>query len=121
MREDLYMAYLSCEPRIPDMGWLTFEHLFKDWEYIPLFVKSRCVGSILMFGPVLHVCVIPEGFKKWCTPSIYKEIMVNRFKKFGKLITEVVAGNDEGRQFVERSGFRLVNSYGKIDRYQYGD
>lgn len=114
---DLEIAYLSICARC-DVPRDIFFRFFENWETYPVYVEGLQVGSILMDGPEIHACILPNGFGRWFTKKVYRDVFLCRLKIYGKLITSVSTNNSIGNQFVKRLGFRAVKSENNIIYYE---
>jgi len=117
----LFAAYLSCKDRFDT--FVTFEmfsELMKHWELIPINVGGEVAGAIFLNGDHVHVCVLPKFEKRWLTKRLYKMIFVDKLEQYGELFTGIIKGNEIGREFVERCGFRVYDEYANVVIYRLG-
>ena len=87
------------------------------WDVWPVVVDGVLAGAILVNGPELHCCIKPEFFRRWATPGMYRRVMRHK-ALHGRLMTKVNVDHDSGREFVERFGFKCVQSVGSTLIYE---
>ena len=110
----LRMAWESVKGR-SDVSWEQFAEL--PMECHDVTVDGRDVGAILVIGPEIHACILPEGFGRWCNRRAVR-ILNDVIRRHGYATTSVAEGNEDGARFVERFGFRLTGKDGAVRRYR---
>lgn len=74
---------------------------FDGWEVREVVVEGVVVGAVLAKGNEVHVGVLPQFHRRWCTPSLWRWAITDRLKDYGILFTKGKPGN----LFIERAGF----------------
>lgn len=94
-----------------------FEDAIKDFELHPVTVCGEVCGAILVHGAEIHACIKPNGFGRWARRGLIP-ILQTVIDKYGYATTAVAEGNEIGRKFVERMGFKYVKTEDKSMRYR---
>lgn len=97
------------------MSWEQFKAL--PAEVHDVTVDGKDVGAILVIGAEIHACILPEGFGRWCNRRAVR-VLNDVIKRHGYATTSVSDGNESGMRFVERFGFRLIETVGAVRRYR---
>jgi hypothetical protein len=98
----LRAAWVACGERCDYRDWTM---AFDGWEVHPVIVDGKVVGAGLAKGNEIHIAVLPEHHRKWCTPGMWRVMVADRLKKYGQLFTSGKSDNE----FIRRAGFRPVN------------
>ncbi len=103
----LHAAWESTHERV-DWPWHEFAAAMANWEVEPVVVDGRLVGAVLMYGPEIHACIKPEGFRRWLTKSVLERTLYTRWKKYGY----ATSGSNTaiGDKFLTRLGFTKEGS-----------
>lgn len=114
-------AYESCKDRFDKpITFDEFSAMFADWECIGIEVKGECAGALMCKDHEIHACILPKYFNKWLSKKVWRRVFVERLNKYGYLQTGITQGNDIGRKFVERCGFKEYDSYANVVIYRLG-
>lgn len=81
-----------------------FNEITGGWECHPALVGGEMAGAVMVNGPEIHACVLPQFKGLWMSKRTLR-ILRGVVEKHGYATTS--ATTDEGAQFVERLGFRL--------------
>ena len=100
----MFAAWRSVLPRF-EIEFDDFCQSLSGWDCHPVHVDGAVVGAILVNGPEIHACVIPEVAGRWMSRSALR-VLNDVIDKNGYART--TATTDKGREFVERLGFELV-------------
>jgi GNAT superfamily N-acetyltransferase len=75
---------------------------FASWDVEPVVIAGAVVGAVFGKGPEIHVGVLPEHRRRWCTPRLWRWAVTNRQREFGYVFTRGKADNE----FILRAGFK---------------
>ena len=95
----------------PDYTFDQFAAAVADWECWPVVVGGEMAGALLVKGCEIHACILPEYFRRWASPSLYRRV-IRRLRECGRLTTSVNCGHDAGHEFVARFGFKCCGVRG---------
>lgn len=114
-------AYESCKDRFDKpITFDEFSAMFADWECISVEVKGECAGALMCKEHEIHACILPKYFNKWLSKKVWRSVFVERLNKYGYLQTGIKQGNDIGRKFVERCGFKEYDRFANVVIYRLG-
>ena len=115
----LRLAYESCKDRFDrPITFDEFSAMFADWECISVEVKGECAGALMCKDHEIHACILPKYFNKWLSKKVWRSVFVERLNKYGYLQTGILQGNDIGRKFVERCGFKEYDRFANVVIYR---
>lgn len=95
-------AYESAAGRMPGITLETFREAVADFEVHPIVVRGETVGALLVSGPEIHACVMPNGHRRWINKALFA-VLNAVIDKHGYAQTE--ATTPAGAAFVEALGF----------------
>ena len=103
-------SWIACGEPVPYPQWWS---VFSEWEVQPVEVDGSVVGAVMAKGAEIHVAVLPEHHKRWCTPKLYRWAITDRLKQYGQLFTSGKADNE----FIRRAGFQPVGEFNGTTLY----
>lgn len=110
----LQAAWLSMVDRLP-ITYKQFTDSLEGWTVNPVTVKGATAGALLVKGPELHACILPEFKGLWLSRKELR-IMNEVIEKHG--YAETSATTDEGAYFVGRLGFiQHGDKYRRLDKW----
>lgn len=119
MPNHLFLAYESCKDRFDKpITFEEFKTIFADWECIPVNVKGEAAGALMCKEHEIHACIIEKHHKRWINKTLWNTVFRERLSKYGYLQTGIMQGNDMGRKFVERCGFKEYDSFANVVIYR---
>jgi hypothetical protein len=102
----LLAAYESMKTRLnAGFSFSDFEKQTFDWQVEPVSVDGELAGAVLINGPEIHACILPDYFGRWLTRSVLRRTLYAVLEKYGYATTHVTEGNAIGDAFVKRLGF----------------
>jgi formylglycine-generating enzyme required for sulfatase activity len=101
MLDCLHAAWLSLVDRFP-ITYKQFQDFASDCEVNEVYVDGLPAGALIVKGPEIHACILPEFKGRWLTRKELR-IMNSVIEKHGYAQTS--ATTPEGAFFVERLGF----------------
>lgn len=111
----LEAAYESAKPRM-DLSFEEFERAVKGAEIHPLEVHGETAGAIIVIGPEIHVCVLPQYERRWANKKA-AAVLNGVIEKHGYATTK--PSTPKGEEFIKRVGFVNCGTYWKKDT-RYG-
>jgi len=101
----LLEAYKGIKPRSHLMTIEAFFKAFSDWEVIPVTIRKRIVGAILVKNEEIHVSVNQESRGLWIRKSSFN-ILKRILKEYGTIKTKALKSCEPCHYFIERLGFK---------------
>lgn len=101
----------------PGFGSDRFAELLADWELWPVEIAGELAGVLTVKGPEMHCCILPQFFRRWATPGLYRRVLKHKIRH-GRLRTSIRIDHQAGREFVERFGFQLIGNCGDVLLYE---
>jgi GNAT superfamily N-acetyltransferase len=95
-RSQLNRSYMTLEQFIDGTA---------NWYAEPVMIEGELAGAVLMNGPEIHACILPDYFGKWLTRALLRRTLAKVLRENGKAITSTTQGNANGSEFVRRLGF----------------
>jgi GNAT superfamily N-acetyltransferase len=95
-------AYLSASDRLRGIGVEQFRQMLESWDVHEIKVGGDVVGAVLVNGPEIHACILPQAQGRWIGRAQLR-ILNNVIKKHG--YAKTTATTPTGREFVSRLGF----------------
>ena len=100
----LQAAYTSAADRLC-MSFEEFEEAAKGFVCAPVEINGQLAGAVLIDGPMVHACILPEMFGRWVRKGQMRRVLGPIIEKYGFVLTSVKTGNTVGDSFVKRFGF----------------
>jgi len=100
------------------MSFADFATATEFFQKTPVYLNGEVVGAILTNGPEIHACILPKGFKRWCSRGLIRDTLEKIIKQHGYATTSVEVGNEVGDAFVKRWGFELTGTDHNVNRYR---
>ncbi len=111
----LQAAYASAADRMA-ISFEDFERAMARFKCVPVEINGELAGSVLVDGPVIHACILPEKFGRWVRKGQMREVLGAIIEKHGFAITS--ANTEAGDRFVRRFGFEPHQEINGVTYYR---